>query len=105
MLETIDGFYVVGELDENTSYPTMLQVTGGGIDLKDIYDENIDVDNTIKREAMEELKINLNDKESILYNIMSYLYISNDNEQPGVQLYSKAKSKMTSVEMNLNMKY
>lgn len=52
MLETIDGYYVVGELDENTSYPTMLQVTGGGIDLKDIYDENIDVDNTIKREAM-----------------------------------------------------
>ena len=32
LLETIDGYYIVGELDDNTSYPTMLQVTGGGID-------------------------------------------------------------------------
>ena len=99
LLETIDGYYIVGELDENTSYPTMLQVTGGGIDQKDIFGENVDVEKTIKREAMEELKINLNDKESILYNRMSYLYVSEDNEQPGVQLFSKAKSKMTVEEM------
>lgn len=77
----------------------MLQVTGGEIDQKDIFGENIDVEKTIKREAMEELKINLNDKESILYNRMSYLYVSEDNEQPEVQLFSKAKSKMTVEEM------
>lgn len=77
----------------------MLQVTGGEIDQKDIFGENIDVEKTIKREAMEELKINLNDKESILYNRMSYLYVSEDNEQPWVQLFSKAKSKMTVEEM------
>lgn len=77
----------------------MLQVTGGEIDQKDIFGENIDVEKTIKREAMEELKINLNDKESILYNRISYLYVSEDNEQPGVQLFSKAKSKMTVEEM------
>ena len=35
----------------------MLQVTGGGIDQKDIFGENIDVEKTIKREAMEELNI------------------------------------------------
>ena len=99
LLETIDDYYVVGELDENTSYPTMLQVTGGGIDAKDIFTENIDVENTIKREAMEELKINLSDKESILYNRMSYLYVSEDNEQPGVELFSKAKSNMTVEEI------
>ena len=99
LLETIDNYYIVGELDENTSYPTMLQVTGGGIDGQDIFDENIDVEKTIRREAMEELKINLNDKESILYNRLSYLYVSEDNEQPGVQLFSKAKSKMTVEEM------
>lgn len=99
LLETIDGYYIVGELDEKTSYPTMLQVTGGGIDKKDILDGNIDVENTIKREAMEELKINLNDKENVLYNGISYLYISGDNEQPGVQLFAKAKIKMTTEEM------
>lgn len=99
LLETIDGYYIVGELEENTSYPTMLQVTGGGIDQQDIFDGNINVEKTIRREAMEELKINLNDKESILYNRISYLYVSEDNEQPGVQLFSKAKSKMTVEEM------
>ena len=36
LLETIDGYYIVGELDEDSSYPIMLQVTGGGIDKDDI---------------------------------------------------------------------
>ena len=48
LLETIDGYYIVGKLDGKTSYPTMLQVTGGGIDKKDIFNGNIDVENTIK---------------------------------------------------------
>ena len=99
LIETMDGYYIVGELDENTSYPTMLQVTGGNIDKKDIFDNNIDVEKTIKRETMEELKINLNDKENILYNGISYLYISEEGEQPGIQLFSKAKIKMTVEEM------
>ena len=41
----------------------------------------------------------MNDKKSILYNKMSYLYVSEDNEQPGVQLFSKKKSKITVEEM------
>lgn len=93
LLETMDGYYIVRELDENTSYPTMLQVTGGGIYPKDIFDENIDVENTIKREAIEELKINLNDKESILYNRMRYLYVSEDNEQLGGNCFQRRKVK------------
>ena len=42
---------------------------------------------------MEELKINLNDKESILYNRMSYLYVSEDNEQPGFNCFQRRKVK------------
>ena len=99
LLETIDGYYIVGELDETTSYPTMLQVAGGNIDKNDIFDEKIDIEKTIKRETMEELKINLDNQESILYNKISYLYISEDNEQPGVQIFSKAKIKKTKDEM------
>ena len=56
LLETIDGYYIVGELDENTSYPTMLQVTGGGIDQKDIFGENIDVEKTIKKRSNGRIK-------------------------------------------------
>lgn len=99
LIETLDGYYVVGELDDNTSYPTMLQVTGGGIDKKDIINEKIDVEQTIVREAIEELKINLNNKKDTLYNRISYIYVSEENEQPGVQLFSKAKTKMTAKEM------
>ena len=99
MLETSDGYYIVGELDNNTSYPTMLQVTGGGIDRKDITGEKINIEQTITREAEEELNINLNNKEEVVYNEISYIYISDKNEQPGVEIFSKAKTKMTSKEM------
>lgn len=99
LLETIDGYYIVGELDDNTSYPTMLQVTGGGIDKKDIIGENIEIEQTIIREAREELNIDLKDKKSILYNKISYMYVSENNEQPGVQLFSKAKIKITVKEI------
>ena len=99
LLETVDGYYIVGELDDNTSYPMMLQVTGGGIDKCDIIDDKINAEQTIKREAMEELKIDLNDKKSILYNKLSYIYIPGDNEESGIRLFSKAKTKMTAKEM------
>lgn len=99
LLETIDGYYIVGELDDNTSYPTMLQVTGGGIDKSDAINGKIDVEQTIVREAREELKIDLEDRKNVLYNKISYLYVSKENEQPGVQLFSKAKTKMTVEEV------
>ena len=99
LLETIDNYYIVGELDKSTSYPTMLQVTGGGIDKNDITDGNIDIINAITREALEELNIDLNDKNKILYNQIKYMYISDENEQPGVQLFSKAQINITSEEM------
>lgn len=98
-LETKDGYYVVGELDDTTSYPNMLQTTGGGIDKKDISDGIINVEQTIIREALEELNINLNDGNTVLYNKLNYLFVSGENEQPGVQVFSKAQIKMTSREM------
>ena len=99
LLETIDGYYIVGELDNNTSYPTMLQVTGGNIDKKDIINGKIDIEQTIKREALEELNIDLNDTDNVLFNKMSYIYVSEKDEQPGVQLFSKTKTKMSVEEI------
>lgn len=99
LIETIDGYYVVGELDDTTSYPGMLQTTGGGVDKKDIKNGSIDIEQTIKREAIEELNINLDDKNIVLDNKLSYIYISEENEQPGIQVFSKAKVKMTANEM------
>lgn len=99
LIETIDGFYIIGELDDVTSYPTMLQVTGGGVDIKDILKENINIEETIIREAKEELNIDLKDENLILYYKLSYMYITEKDQQPGVQFFSKAKINMTSEEM------
>ena len=76
LIETMDGYYVIWELDDSTSYPGMLQTTGGGIDKQDIIGEKIYVEKTILREAKEELNINLNNSK------ISYMYISEENEQP-----------------------
>lgn len=99
LLETIDNYYIIGELASNTSYPTMLQVTGGGVDKNDIINGNINIMNTIIREALEELNVDLNNKNNVLYNKIKYMYISEENEQPGVQIFSKAKINMTAKEM------
>lgn len=77
----------------------MLQVTGGGIDKSDAINGKIDVEQTIVREAREKLKIDLEDRKNVLYNKISYIYVSKENEQPGVQLFSKAKTKMTVEEV------
>lgn len=89
-LETVDGYFVFGELADTTSFPHILQTTGGGIDKSDISDNQINVEQTIKREALEELNINLDDKNIVSSNKLSYLFVSEKDEQPGVQVFSKA---------------
>ena len=95
LVETTDNYYVVGELDKNTSYPTVLQVTGGNIDKEDIENNNINIVQTIKREAIEELNINLDNTG----NEIAYMYVTKKGEQPGVQIFSKAQINMTAKEM------
>lgn len=94
LVETIDGYYLIGELDDNTSYPNVLQVTGGNIDKKDVIGEKILVEKTISREAKEELNIDLKDSR------INYMYITEENEQPGIQIFSKAIINMTAEDIN-----
>ncbi len=98
LIETIDGYYIIGELDDNTSYPNMLQIPGGNIDKTDIINEKIDIEKTIIRETKEEVNINLNDKNMMISNDINYLYISEEGIQPGAQIFSKSKIKMTADE-------
>lgn len=63
---TKDGYGVVGELDDTTSYPKVLQVSGGGIDEKeDLVNGEFDLIKTAKRELKEELNLELDNKEQI----------------------------------------
>lgn len=97
-LETIDGYFVFGELADTASFPHVLQTTGGGIDKADISDNQIRVEQTIIREALEELNINLSDRNIVSRNELSYLFVSEKDEQPGVQVFSKAVLNMSANE-------
>lgn len=61
LLLTKDNYFVVGEMNETTSRPYCLQISGGGIDIKDIKDGIINIHYNIKRELEEELNLNLDD--------------------------------------------
>ena len=89
LLETLDNYYIVGELDKTASYPTVLQVTGGGVEQNDIENNHINVMGTITREALEELNIDLKK----IHNEIEYMYISEKDEQPGVQIFFKSTNR------------
>lgn len=99
LLETIDGYYLIGELDEKMSYPHVLQISGGNVDKKDIKNGIVDIMKTISREVMEEVNIDLYD-ESQVYNLkLKYIYETEKNDKPKVQIFAKANLKMTSEEV------
>lgn len=99
LIETSDGYYVIGELDSKTSFPRVLQTTGGNIDKADIEDGFIYLERTISREAKEELNIDIIDSELVKNNKLKYLYIFNQGEQPGIQAFSKVKLNMTALKL------
>ena len=99
LLETIDGHYVIGELDEKMSYPHMLQISGGNVDKKDMENGIVDIMKTISREVMEEINIDLNNPSQISNLLLKYIYNSEKGEQPKVQIFAKARLNMTAEEM------
>ena len=59
LLETLDGYLVVGEMDETTSVPKCLQIPGGGTSDEDIKGDILDINLNLKRELKEELNLDL----------------------------------------------
>lgn len=100
LLETNDGYYLIGELDEKMSYPHMLQVSGGNVDKNDMENGVVDIMKTISREVMEEVNIDLNNSDQVSNLVLKYIYNSEIGEQPKVQIFAKAKLKMTAKQMN-----
>lgn len=76
LLETLDKKYIVGEMDETTSYPKGLQIPGGNLDQNDIKkDGSVDLIGNIARELQEELNLDLFDKFMIKSYKMQYMEI------------------------------
>lgn len=98
LFETLDGYYVVGITNDTTSYPTCLQFPGGGIDKKDISNECIDIYSTMRREAIEEINIDINNKNQVLSHEIKYISLPNEFIS-GYEVVGKAKLNLTSNQM------
>lgn len=61
LLITNDNYWVFGQASEKTSFPNGFQISGGGIDKKDIYNSKIDLTQNLKRELVEEMNLNLDE--------------------------------------------
>lgn len=62
LIETIDNKFAIGEMNEGTAFPFKLQFIGGGIDKSDIKGEILDLEHNIKKEILEELGIEVENK-------------------------------------------
>lgn len=98
LLETTDGYYMVGELEERTSYPFCMQISGGNVDKQDIVGGKVDIIKTIKREVQEEINIDLDNKEMIEKYQIKYINLPN-NKEHGYMIFAKGKVKMTAKEL------
>lgn len=61
LLITNDNYWVFGQASKKTSFPNGFQISGGGIDKKDIYNTKIDLTQNLKRELKEEMNLNLDE--------------------------------------------
>ncbi len=76
LLETKDGYYVIGEMNDTTSYPKGLQISGGNLDQNDIKPNGqVDIINNVARELKEELNIDLFDESIVQEFKMRYMEI------------------------------
>ena len=74
LLETKDGYYIIGEMNETTSYPRGLQIPAGNLDENDIRpDGQVDIINNVARELKEEIDIDLFDKSIVEKYVIQYL--------------------------------
>ena len=98
LLLTIDNYFVIGEMDKTTSRPYCLQISGGGIDIKDIENGKINMVSNIKRELQEELNLNLDE---INYKIEFIEYPSKTRNAYGFIAIGKVNQTKEELKQNL----
>lgn len=102
-LVTKDGYGVVGELDNSTSFPMCLQVSGGGIDKKDIVENEFDIVKTAERELKEELNLDLDDKSQISKYNFEYIEVP-EGKRHAYCVILKAITNLTAKELDEHFK-
>ncbi len=77
LCRTIDGFFMLAKMSEDTAFPSMIKCIGGAIDEDDIFDGYFSLENALKRELLEETGINL---DKIKINNFKNAFISTRNK-------------------------
>lgn len=98
LLETLDEYYLVGVLASNMSLPGCLQIPGGSIDKKDIFNGIADSYATMRRETIEEVNIDIEKPSQVISFKIMYLMPPND-EANGYEILGKAKVNFTANEL------
>ena len=97
VIETIDGFYVLGETNIKTELPLELHLIGGCLDNNDICGTNINIFNTATRELIEEMGIDIDDRK-IVKNV-SEKYIISGGKRKSVGIIYKLYLKISKQEL------
>ena len=98
LVETSDGYYVVGELAPKTSMPGCLQISGGSVDSDDIdEDGTINIMHSVIRECQEEINIDLQDPTMVKSFQMQYINLPDKAHQ--YMFIAKAKLTITKEQM------
>lgn len=65
LIESKDGFYLLGEMGDHTQSPRVVQCVGGAADKKDFCDGILDLEQNMDRECQEELGFSLKDPQYV----------------------------------------
>lgn len=101
LLETNDRYYVLGELNENTSFPHCIQPCGGGAEIEDL--KNDGIIQTIIRETKEELNIDLQDGNQFFENKIKYISLP-ENKLHTYMVFTKCLLKMSKSDLEEHYK-
>ena len=97
--ETSDEYYVIGKLSKTTSFPNGLSIQGGSVDKKDIMtDGTVDIEATMRREAIEEINFDIKNKNEVENYEIKYISPATEKIKT-YEIICKGKLKLNSNEV------
>lgn len=101
LLETNDNYYILGELNENTSFPHCIQPCGGSVEIEDLKKGGII--QTIIRETKEELNIDLQNRNQVFENKIKYISLP-ENKLHTYMVFTKCLLRMSKSDLEEHYK-
>lgn len=75
LIETIDGYSVLGKMSNESAFADQFKCIGGALSSDDIIEMQVDINHMFRREILEEMGIDIYDKELCLSNTNRWLLI------------------------------